>query len=172
MKQPSKEDTLKKWAPILDSMGITGSKADWMSQYANAHLDNETQRNNKINQILESNTDDEFPSLLPIAMKISAQTIGLDLVPVQPMTGPGGMSQKERERIEAEVKGENRDGKIDALIEGKEYTEKKVEDHPDYKPGSGGQLFYMDYTYGDNSEKEEESPILGRKKKKKSNGSI
>lgn len=164
MKIPSKEDTLKKWGPILDSMGMTGSKADWMSQYANAHIDNETQRNNKIEQILESNTD-EFPSLLPIAMKITAKTIGLDLVPVQPMAGPGGMSQEERERIEAEVKGENRDGKIDALIEGKEYSEKKVEDHPDYKSG-GGQLFYLDYTYGDNSEKEEESSILGRKKKR------
>jgi hypothetical protein len=74
-----------------------------------------------------------------------------------------GMSQEEIERIEAEVKGENRDGKIDALIEGKEYTEKKVEEHPDYKTGG---LFYIDYTYGDNSEKEEEYPILGRKKKK------
>jgi hypothetical protein len=165
MKQPSKEDTLKKWEPILDSMGITGSKADWMSQYANAHLDNETQRDNKIEQILESNTDNEFPNLLPIAMKISAQTVGLDLVSVQPMSGPGGMSQQERERIEAEVKGENRDGKIDALIEGKEYTEKKVEDHPDYK--EGGSLFYIDYTYGESEkEEEEESPILGRKKKK------
>ncbi len=166
MKLPSKEDTLKKWAPILESMGMTGSKADWMSQYANAHIDNERERDSKINQILESNTDNEFPSLLPIAMKISARTIGMDIVPVQPMSGPGGMSQEERERIEAEVKGENRDGKIDALIEGKEYTEKKVEDHPDYKSG-GGQLFYLDYTYGDKSEKEEEeSPILGRKKKK------
>jgi hypothetical protein len=147
-------------------MGMTGSKADWMSQYANAHIDNEKERDNKINQILESNTDNEFPSLLPIAMKISAKTIGMDIVPVQPMSAPlMGMSQEERERIEAEVKGENRDGKIDALIEGKEYTEKKVEEHPDYKSG-GGQLFYLDYTYGDESEKEEESPILGRKKKK------
>lgn len=156
MKLPSKEDTLKKWAPILESMGMTGSKADWMSQYANAHIDNE--------QILESNTDNEFPSLLPIAMKISAQTIGMDIVPVQPMSAPlMGMSQEERERIEAEVKGENREGKIDALIEGKEYTEKKVEEHPDYKTGG---LFYIDYTYGDKSDKEEESPILGRKKKR------
>ena len=166
MKQPSKEDTLKKWGPILDSMGITGSKADWMSQYANDHLDNETQRNNKIEQISESNTDNEFPSLLPIAMKISSQTIGLDIVSVKPMTGPGGMSQEERERIEAEVKGENRDGKIDALIEGKEYTEKKVEDHPDYKSG-GSQLFYMDYSYDSSTHKK-----TRRSKKKKSNGSI
>jgi hypothetical protein len=166
MNLPSKEDTLKKWAPILESMGMTGSKSDWMSQYANAHIDNEKERDNKINQILESNTDNEFPSLLPMAMKIAAQTIGQDLVSVQPMSGPGGMSKEERERIEAEIKQKNRDGKIDSLIEGTEYKEEKLEEHPDYKPGSGGQLFYMDYTYGDESEKEEESPILGRKKKK------
>jgi hypothetical protein len=159
MNLPSKEDTLKKWGPILDSMGMTGSKADWMSQYANAHIDNEKQ--------IESNTDSEFPSLLPMAMKISAQTIGMDIVPVQPLSAPlmGGMSQEEREKIEAEVKQKNRDGKIDSLIEGTEYKEEKIEDHPDYKEGGG--LFYIDYTYGDTSEKEEEeSPILGRKKKK------
>lgn len=166
MNQPSKEDALKKWAPILESMGMTGSKADWMNQYA--HIDSEKERDNKIDQILESNTDNEFPSLLPIAKKIVAKTVGLDIVSVKPMSSPGGMSQEERERIEAEVKSENRDGKIDALIEGKEYTEKKVEEHPDYKSG-GGQLFYIDYTYGGESEKEEESPILGRNKKK-SNG--
>jgi len=173
MNQPSKEDALKKWAPILESMGMTGSKADWMNQYVNTHIDSEKERDNKIDQILESNTDNEFPSLLPIAKKIVAKTVGLDLVSVKPMSSPGGMSQEERERIEAEVKSENRDGKIDALIEGKEYTEKKVEEHPDYKSG-GGQLFYIDYTYGgsssvNNTEKEEESPILGRNKKK-SNG--
>lgn len=166
MKQPNKEDIMKKWSNILGSMGMTEPKADWMSQYANAHLDNETQRNNKIEQISESNTDNEFPSLLPIAMKISSQTIGLDIVSVKPMTGPGGMSQEERERIEAEVKGENRDGKIDALIEGKEYTEKKVEDHPDYKSG-GSQLLYFDYTYNSSTHKK-----TRRSKKKKSNGSI
>jgi hypothetical protein len=160
MKQPSKEDLMKKWAPILESMGMTGSKAEWMSQYANAHIDNEKERDNKINQILESNTD-EFPSLLPMAKKIVSQTIGLDLVPVQPMSGPGGMSQEERERIEAEVKRENRDGKIDALVEGKEYTEKIVEEHPDYKSG-GGQLFYFDYKYG-----HKKTRRSGKKHKKK-----
>ena len=92
------------------------------------------------------------------------QTIAQDLVSVQPMTGPGGMSKEERERIESEIKQKNRDGKIDSLIEGTEYKEEKVEQHPDYKSGNIP-LFYMDYTYGDNSEKEEESPILGRKKK-------
>jgi hypothetical protein len=137
MKTPTQEEIMKKWAPILGSMGMTGSQLDNLAQLAE----------NQSNHILEETKSEEFPSLFPMAMKIAAQTIGQDLVSVQPMTGPGGMSQEERERIEAEVKGENRDGKIDALIEGKEYTEKKVEQHPDYKPGSGGQLFYMDYTY-------------------------
>ena len=108
----------------------------------------------------------KLPNLLPVAMKIASQTISQDLVSVQPMTGPGGMSKEERERIEAEIKQKNRDGKIDSLIEGLEYKEEKVEQHPDYKPGSGGQLFYMDYTYGSTHKK------TRRSKKKKKNGSI
>jgi hypothetical protein len=155
MKQPSKEDLMKKWAPILGSMGMTGSQLDSLSQLAE----------NQSNQILEETKTEEFPTLLPTAMKISAQTIGMDLVSVQPMSGPGGMSEEERKRIEAEVKQKNRDGKIDSLIEGTEYKEEKMEDHPDYK--EGGSLFYIDYTYGESEkEEEEESPILGRKKKK------
>jgi hypothetical protein len=110
MKQPNKEDIMKKWTPILGSMGMTGS---------------------------------------------------------QSMTGPGGVSKEERERIEAEIKQKNRDGKIDSLIEGTEYKEEKVEQHPDYKPGSGGQLLYFDYTYNSSTHKK-----TRRSKKKKSNGGI
>jgi hypothetical protein len=133
MKQPNKEEIMKKWAPILGSMGMTGSQLDNLSQLAE----------NQSNQILEETKTEEFPSLFPMAMKIAAQTIGQDLVSVQPMAGPGGMSKEERERIEAEIKQKNRDGKIDSLIEGTEYKEEKVEQPPDYKPGSGGQLFYI-----------------------------
>ena len=106
------------------------------------------------------------PSLFPIAMKIASQTIAQDLVSVQPMTGPG-MSKEKKERIEAEIKQKNRDGKIDSLIEETEYKEEKLEQHPDYKPGSGGQLFYMDYTYNSPTHKK-----TRRSKKKKKNGSI
>jgi hypothetical protein len=157
MKQPNKEEIMKKWAPILGSMGMTGSQLDNLSQLAE----------NQSNQILEETKTEEFPSLFPMAMKITAQTIGQDLVSVQPMAGPGGMSKEERERIEAEIKQKNRDGKIDSLIEGTEYKEEKVEQHPDYKPGSGGQLFYMDYTYNSLTHKK-----TRRSKKKKKNGSI
>ena len=157
MNQPNKKDIMKKWSNILGSMGMTGSQLDNLSQLAK----------NQSNQILEETKTEEFPSLFPIAMKIASKTIGQDLVSVQPMSGPGGMSKEEKERIEAEIKQKNRDGKIDSLIEGTEYKEEKVEQHPDYKPGSGGQLLYFDYTYNSSTHKK-----TRRSKKKKSNGSI
>ena len=156
MKQPNKEEIMKKWAPILGSMGMTGSQLDNLSQLAE----------NQSNHILKETKSEEFPSLFPMAMKITAQTIGQDLVSVQPMAGPGGMTKEERERIEAEIKQKNRDGKIDSLIEGTEYKEEKVEEHPDYKPGDSP-LFYMDYTYNSPTHKK-----TRRSKKKKKNGSI
>jgi hypothetical protein len=140
MNIPSKEDTIKKWAPILESMGMTGSKADWMSEYAEMYSKNETTLSN-------TNTED-FPTLLPMAMKVSAQTIGTDLVTVAPIGG--GNSGPEMESIRQDVKIENRDRKIESIVEDKEFEEMKVEDHPDYiKPkGPSGQLFYMDFKYG------------------------
>jgi hypothetical protein len=151
---------MKKWAPIFDSIGTTNSHWGNLSQLAE----------NQSKQILEENTltsedsNTEFPSLLPIAMKVASKTIGLDLVQVKPLANPGGMSQEEVDRINNEVKKENRDGKIDALIEGKDFKEIKSEEHPDWKPGPVGNLMYMDFKYESQNEKEEdESPIKGRR---------
>ena len=140
MNIPSKEETMKKWTPILERMGMTGSKADWMSEYAEMHSKNET--------TLSNTTTEDFPTLLPIAMKVSAQTIGTDLVSVAPIGG-GNTSDKLKE-IREDVKIENRDRKIESIVEDKEFEEMKVEDHPDYiKPkGPSGQLFYLDFQYG------------------------
>lgn len=77
-------------------------------------------------------------------MKKWAPILG-SLVSVQPMSGSGGISQEEMDRIKSEIKAENRDGKIDHILEGKEFKEKDVTDHPDYK---GPILFYLDYKYG------------------------
>ncbi len=145
MNIPNKEDVLKKWAPILDNMGVTGSKANWMSEYAEMHSKNE---NVLSNTTTLNSTSEDFP-LLPVAMKISAQTVGLDLVSVNPIGG--GNSGDEMESIRKEVKAENRDRKIDSLIEDKEFEEMKIEDHPDYKviQGPSGQLFYLDFKYGE-----------------------
>jgi hypothetical protein len=140
MNIPSKEDTIKKWAPILQSMGMTGSKADWMSEYAEIHSKNET--------TLSNTTTEDFPTLLPIAKQIFAKTVGLDIVPVVPIGG--GNSGPEMESIRQDVKIENRERKIESIVDGKEFEEMKVEDHPDYvKPKlPSGQLFYMDFKYG------------------------
>ena len=140
MNIPSKEETMKKWAPILEKMGMTGSKADWMSEYAEMHSKNET--------TLSNTTTEDFPTRLPMAMKVSAQTIGTDLVSVMPIGG--GNSGPEMESIRQDVKIENRDRKIESIVEDKEFEEMKVEDHPDYiKPkGPSGQLFYLDFQYG------------------------
>ena len=140
MNIPSKEETMKKWAPILERMGMTGSKADWMSEYAEMHSKNET--------TLSNTTTEDFPTLLPMAMKVSAQTIGTDLVSVAPIGG--GNSGPEMESIRQDIKIENRDRKIESIVEDKEFEEMKVEDHPDYiKPkGPLGQLFYLDFQYG------------------------
>ena len=140
MKIPSKEDTINKWAPILERMGMTGSKAEWMSEYAEMHSNNET--------TLSNTKTEEFPTLLPIAKQIFAKTVGLDIVPVVPIGG--GNSGPEMESIRQDVKIENRDRKIESIVEDKEFEEMKVEDHPDYKESVGprGELFYLDFQYG------------------------
>lgn len=142
MEKLNKEETLKKWDSVLNNMKISEDKKEWMSQYAELHATNE------IVTTPDSIITSQPESLLPIAMRVAAQTIGHDLVSVAPMGG--GNSGDEMKKIKQEVKIENRDRKIDALVEGKEFNEMKPEDHPDYiKPkGPSGQLFYMDYVYG------------------------
>jgi len=144
MIQKSKQEAIKKWGAILDGMGLTGSKADWMSQYAEMHSSSEA--------ALSNDTAEDFPALLPIAMKISAQTIGTDIVPVVPIGG--GNTSEEMEEIRKEVKIENRDRKIESIVDGKEFEEMKVEDHPGYKESVGpkGDLFYLDFKYGGGTE--------------------
>ena len=158
MKQSSKEDIMKKWAPILESMGMTGSQLDNMSQLAE----------NQSNHILEETKSEEFPSLLPIAMKVAARTISNDLI---------FASKEEIDEVKKKVQSENRDGKIEAIIEGGEFTEKKLEDDEEYKElmkkgvtpmsAPSGTLFYLDYKYGDESTKPHKKTRRSKKKKKK-----
>lgn len=150
-----KKDLLNKWSSILGSVGLTGSQLDNLSELAE----------NQSNQILNQNTEvSEFPTILPMAMKVAAQTIGQNLVTVKPMPHPG-ISQEEIDRINSEIKKENRDGKIDAIVEGKDYKELKPEEHPDWNPGPVGSLFYLDYKYS-----HKKTRRAGKKHKKKSNG--
>jgi len=141
MKKPNKEEILNKWDSVLSGMGMSEDKKEWMSQYAELHATNEIVT--APDEIITSQPD--YGSLLPIAMKIAAQTIALDLVPVQPMSSN---SVDEMKKIKQEVKAENRERKIDSIVEGKEFNEMKVEEHPDFNGGPVGKLFYMDMVYG------------------------
>jgi hypothetical protein len=161
MKQPNKEDIMKKWAPILGSMGMTGSQLDNLTQLVE----------NQSNHILEETKSEEFPSLFPMAMKVAAKTIAMDLC---------FASKEEIDEVKKKVQSENRDGKIEAIVEGGEFTEKKLEDDEEYKElmkkgvtpmsAPSGTLFYLDYKYGDESSKTHKK--TRRSKKKKKNGSI
>ena len=109
-----KSKAIKKWSPVLENMGVTGERVDWMAEYAEFHSINENAYVNASNvsgmggviaaqpsalagQTLGSswNTANSYlgsgdvgQNLLPVAMKIAAQTIGLDLVAVKPTPGP------------------------------------------------------------------------------------
>ena len=107
----------KTWGPVIEeSTGITEkSKLAWMSKYCHYHNLNESVYNtvhlnpnmnvqSMGNVTLPGNPGsmNAFPaqaagsgdrpfSLLPLAMQVAAQTVGLDLVPVVPMQGPMGI---------------------------------------------------------------------------------
>ena len=113
-----KQKAVKKWAPVLENMGVTGERVDWMAEYAEFHSINENAYVNAANvsgmggviaaqpstlagQTIGNSTalggygpgslagsGDVGQNLLPVAMKIAAQTIGLDLVAVKPSPGP------------------------------------------------------------------------------------
>jgi hypothetical protein len=107
-----KQKALKKWSPVLENMGVTGDRVEWMSEMAEFHQVNENAYANAgiagmgavLNPVIGANTPagaltgnswggtlgsgDLGQNLLPVAMKIAAQTIGLDLVAVKPTPGP------------------------------------------------------------------------------------
>ena len=108
------QKAMKKWAPVLENMGVSGERVEWMSEYAEFHSINENAYVNASNvaglgsvvaaqpsglpgTTLGTNwssnggtlgSGDVGQNLLPVAMKIAAQTIGLDLVAVKPTSGP------------------------------------------------------------------------------------
>jgi hypothetical protein len=122
---------------------------------------------------IEETKSEEFPSLLPIAMKVSSKLISNDLI---------FASKEEIDAVKSRVQSDNRDGKIEAIIEDKEFTEKKLEDDEEYKElmkkgvtpmsAPSGTLFYLDYKYDENLFNSTSHKKTRRSKKKKSNGGI
>ncbi len=113
-----KQKAVKKWAPVLENMGVTGDRVEWLAEYAEFHSINENAYANattagmgavtapqpgtlpgllgggpgfgggSLPSGLGVGSGDLGQNLLPVAMKIAAQTIGLDLVAVKPTPGP------------------------------------------------------------------------------------
>ena len=95
------------WAPIIESAtGINeAEKLAWMSEYCHnhklyedAHIMSLGDAGNifgmgdvSLPSATADGSGDKAPTLLPLAMQVAAQTIGLDLVPVVPMAGPMGL---------------------------------------------------------------------------------
>lgn len=133
----SQDKILEKWGAILDGQ-IKALELDHQNHWA------------PISASYTCGVDpcykgEDFSSLFPIVMRVNAQTIGLDLVNVQPL---GGLSNEELERIKGEVIQENRDRAIDSVLDDQEFKPMKVEEHPDYNIGAPkGQSFYLDYKY-------------------------
>lgn len=101
----------KKWSPILEALHVSDSeKRSWMAEYAELHQLNEnvsyaTMGNIQGMGAVKAAQPSTIPgqvwgggdtlgsgdvgqNLLPISMKIAAQTIGLDLVAVKPAASP------------------------------------------------------------------------------------
>lgn len=107
-----KNKAMKKWSPVLENMGVSSDRFEWMSEMAEFHSINEnayanagiagmgsvtapqpsaTVGNLNLGNTIGTNgvgSGDLGQNLLPVAMKIAAQTIGLDLVAVKPTPGP------------------------------------------------------------------------------------
>jgi len=113
----NESEVLKTWSPVIEkTTGITDrSKLNWMSKavhyqhlhesaYNTAHVNPDMNLNGMGAVTLPGDpttttgfsaqapgSGDKPYSLLPLAMQVAAQTIGLDLVPVVPMPGPLGI---------------------------------------------------------------------------------
>ena len=113
--------------------------------------DNKNDIINKWNVMLEQDISDNNTvndnKILDIPfVNVISKSISHDLIDVIPMEFDG-LTISEREKIISEIKQENRDGKIDAIVEGVEFKEKTIVDHPDYKPGPSVSLMYYDFKY-------------------------
>ena len=135
-----KKKALEKWSSVIES--LNAEKKGWFEEYSQYYHSNEINIAGNVpiysgeTTSLSANT---FPSLLPMAMKISAQTIGM-----------GGTRKSEEQQLR-----EDRANKI-RQIEGDEPNivlpdDEDVPGLVSVQPLSApsGLLMYIDYKYGD-----------------------
>jgi hypothetical protein len=59
-----KQKAIKKWTPVLENMGVTGDRVEWMAEYAEFHSINENAYVNASNVAGLGNVVAAQPSLL------------------------------------------------------------------------------------------------------------
>lgn len=120
MKLINEQEIFDTWSPIIESKtGIQeNDKKEWLSKYCHYHSLNESagayQSLGTVNGMgaiappafpgqfggnanagfynsANNGSGDKFPSLLPLAIQVAAKTVGFDIVPVIPMSGPSGV---------------------------------------------------------------------------------
>jgi hypothetical protein len=118
MKLINEAEIFETWSPIIEQKaGIADTeKKEWLSKYCHYHSLNESagayQSLNVVNGMGavapptfpttgnanaafyntgNQGSGDKFPSLLPLAIQVAAKTVGFDIVPVIPMSGPTGV---------------------------------------------------------------------------------
>tara|TARA_R110000772_G_scaffold2410_2_gene8439 strand:- start:58363 stop:58794 length:432 start_codon:yes stop_codon:yes gene_type:complete len=137
------EDYQSKWKPLFDNHN------KWESNYFETGIDKSTIDENTLNTL----------NFLPIAQRVAAQTIGQDLVSVMPMSY---VDEEEVEKIKERIFIDNRNYKIDSIVEGTTYKEVKLEDDIEYKElvissSPTAKLMYLDFKYGnDDNDNDEE----------------
>jgi hypothetical protein len=160
----SQKKNLDKWQSVLGTT-TSNDKLNWMTEYAEHHK----LYDSAISSLSSLQTKEEFPSLLPIAMKVAAKTIGQDLVSVNPI---GGGDLKLLEAAKSKVKATNRERQMDSVLEDKPFEPLKIEDTEEYKEyskysGPKMDLMYLDYQYNSPSTVENKPKKNHRIKTKK-----
>lgn len=142
-----KQKILDKWRPFLNSLSIQDeNNQEWFTNYAE-----QVEHLQPIIETRVNTSGDTAPTLLPVAMKICAQTIGLDLVSVQPTSFPlHHETEEEKDTRERMIQAKNRIKKLKEIL-GEEYNE------DDYKPIEEPKLdivslLYIDYKFDPDNE--------------------
>lgn len=120
MKLLNEAEIIQEWSPVItESTGVTDKgKLNWLSKYCHYHTLNESSYLGNVAgdafgsgflypqaslqntpgmgnvvppQYGTTGSGDKFPSLLPLAIQVGARTVGFDIVPVIPMSGPTGV---------------------------------------------------------------------------------
>lgn len=113
----------------------------------------------KIDKYIESLKENKDTSSLfndtyfPLSIRSVSSTLSQNLISVKPLDG--SISEEDKNKITSRLIQENRDGKIESVLENKDFTEKKIEDDEEFKKLNKGypspELFYLDFVYGSTS---------------------